>query len=98
MGHELYRMIRDGAPPGWTAPMRLVAMVIADDARDPQQGVPEDGSWPWSKIPVCGCWRGSKWRDGIAERTGMSEHMIRCALAGLAAAGYEMRQQIATGK
>ena len=41
MGYELYRMIRDGAPPSWTPVMRLVAMVIADDARlDPSQGLP----------------------------------------------------------
>ena len=41
MGHELYRMIRDGAPPDWSPLMRLVAMVIADDARpDPSQGAP----------------------------------------------------------
>ena len=40
MGSDLYRMIRDGAPPDWTPAMRLVAMVIADDARDPSQGPP----------------------------------------------------------
>jgi len=98
MGSELYRMIRDGAPPGWTVTMRLVAMVIADDARDPSQGVPGDGGGPWSAIPVRGCWRGGKWRDGITDRTGLSMHTVSRALAELAAAGYEMREQIATGK
>jgi hypothetical protein len=96
MGHELYRMIRDGAPPSWTAPMRLVAGVIADDARDPAQGAPGDGGRPWSAIPVRGCYRENEWRDGITERTGMSEHTIRRALADLARAGYEMREQADT--
>ena len=54
MGYELYRMIRDGAPESWTPPMRLVAGVIADDARDPSQGMPGDGGWPVSVIRVRG--------------------------------------------
>lgn len=99
MGHELYRMIRDGAPPGWTSAMRNVAMVIADDARDPSQGPPEDGGWPRSAIPVCGYWtRDGQWRDGIAERTGLSERAISRVLAALARAGYEMRHQAGTDR
>ena len=94
MGHELYRMILDGAPAGWTAPMRLVAAVIADDARDPSQGLPDDGGWPWSAIPVCGCRRKGEWRDGLTEQTGMSERAISRALTELARAGYEMREQV----
>jgi hypothetical protein len=35
MGYLLRRMIRDGAPAAWSPLMRLVAMEIADDARDP---------------------------------------------------------------
>ena len=98
MGSELYRMIRDGAPPDWTAHMRLVAMVIADDARDPGQGPPEDGGWPWSAIRVSGHERDGAWHDGIAERTGMSERAISRALTTLARAGYEMREPIGTDK
>jgi hypothetical protein len=96
MGHELYRMIRDGAPPGWTGPMVHVAQAIADDARDPSQGEPEDGGWPWSAIPMRGCWRGGEWRDGITERTGMSERAVRRALEDLGKASYEMRERIST--
>jgi hypothetical protein len=96
MGHELYRMIRDGAPPGWTDAMRLVAMAIADDARDPSQGMPEDGSRPWSAIPVRGCWRDSEWKDGLAERTGLTERTLSRALTDLSRAGYEMREPIST--
>ena len=95
MGHELYRMIRDGAPPTWTPAMRQVAMVIADDARDPSQGAPEDGGWPWSAIPVKGSWTEGEWQDGLTERTGMCEHTIRRALADLGKADYEMREQVA---
>jgi hypothetical protein len=98
MGHELRRMIRDGAPAAWTPFMRLVASEIADDARDPSQGMPEDATWPWSAIPVSGCWQGGKWRDGLAERTGLSERHIRRALADLRNAGYEMRQSIGVDK
>ena len=99
MGHELYRMILAGAPPDWTTPMRQVAGVIADDARDPSQGPPDDGGWPWSAIPVRGCWtRDGGWRDGIAEKTGMSERAISRALTDLARAGYEMREPLGRGK
>jgi biotin operon repressor len=34
VGYELYRQIRDLAPPGWTSGERLVAWVIADDANE----------------------------------------------------------------
>ena len=98
MGHELYRMILDGAPASWTAPMRLVAGVIADDARDPSQGPPGDGGWPRSAIPVRGSHRKGEWRDGLTERTGMSERAISRALSDLARAGYEMREQVDTDK
>ncbi|MGO9780043.1 MAG: hypothetical protein ACLPQY_09795 [Streptosporangiaceae bacterium] len=94
MGYELYRMIRDGAPGTWTGPMIHVAQAIADDARDPDGT--QDGL-PWSAMPIQGHWdaRG-RWRDGLTERTGMSARAIRRALADLAEAGFEMRQQIAT--
>ena len=96
MGTELRRMIRDGAPPSWTALMRLVAMEIADDARDPADGVPADKP-PWSALPVEGCWdRSGRRKDGLTERCGMSARTISRALADLSAAGYEMRQQIGT--
>src|SRR5262249_3372768 len=98
MGSELYRMIRDGAPPGWTPPMVLVASMIADDARDPSQRDPGEDGWPWSAIPVEGRWTGRKWHDGLTERTGMAPSTIRRALADLERAGYRMRQPIATGK
>ena len=62
MGHELYRMIRDGAPPCWTPAMRFVAGVIADDALDPSQGPPGDGGLPRSAIPIRG--GHSRGRDG----------------------------------
>ena len=97
MGHELYRMIRDGAPASWTAAMRMVAMVVADDARDPSQGPPGDGGWPRSKIRVRGGYgRNGEWYDGLAERTGMSERAISRALTALARAGYEMREEVGT--
>jgi hypothetical protein len=94
MGYELYRMIRDGAPSSWTGPMVHVAQAIADDARDPV-GEIQDG-WPWSALPVKGYWdhRRGRWRDGLAERTGMSPRAISRALADLAGADYEMREQI----
>jgi hypothetical protein len=104
MGSELYRMIRDGAPASWTVAMRLVAGVIADDARDPSQGMPEDGGHPWSAIPMKGHFiekKGKskgKWRDGLTERTGMSLRAISRVLADLAAAGYEMREALGKGK
>jgi hypothetical protein len=98
MGHELYRMILAGAPPDWTPAMRLVAGVIADDARDPSQGPPDDGDWPWSAIPIRGCWtRDGEWRDGITEKTGMSERAISRALTSMARIGYEMREPLGRG-
>ncbi len=99
MGGELYRMVRDGAPASWTPLMRLVAGVIADDARDPGQGGPDDGGWPWSAIPVRGHHaRNGTWKDGLTERTGLSERAISRILTKLARAGYEMREQIGTDK
>jgi hypothetical protein len=98
MGSELYRMIRDGAPASWTAAMRLVAWTIADDARDPSQGPPDDGGWPWSKIRLHGNADDGEWHDGLTERTGMSERAISRALTDLARAGYEMREQIGTDR
>ena len=97
IGHELYRMIRDGAPPCWTPLMRLVAETIADDARDPGQGPSGDGGWPWSAIPVTGCYRKGKWIDGITERTGMSKRAISRTLTDLARVGYEMREVVGRG-
>jgi hypothetical protein len=96
MGHELYRMIRDGAPASWTGPMVHVAQAVADDARDPG-GTQDDP--PWSALPIQGHrdTRGH-WRDGLTERTGMSARAIRRALESLADAGYEMRQAIGTDK
>jgi hypothetical protein len=97
MGYELYRMIRDGAPASWTPAMRQVAMVIADDARDPSQSPPGDGGWPRSAIPISGYWtRDGQWRDGFTERTGLRERQISRILTALARAGYEMRQQAGT--
>jgi len=99
MGSELYRMIRDGAPASWTTAMRLVAWAIADDARDPSQGLPEDGGWPWSALPVRGSSNGNgAWKDGLTERTGLKEHTIHRALADLGAADYEMREKVTTDK
>jgi len=95
MGSELRRMIRDGAPATWTAPMIHVAGEIADDARDPSQGVPGDGGWPWSKLPVEGHFdRHGKWRDGLTERCGMSARAIspgpdRAGAGGLRDAGAD---------
>ena len=99
MGYELYRMIRDGAPAGWTSAMRMVAGVIADDARDPSQGPPGDGGWPRSAIRIRGGHgRDGEWYDGIIERSGMSERAISRALTALARAGYEMREQVGTDR
>jgi hypothetical protein len=94
MGYMLRRMIRDGAPQEWTPLMRLIAAEIADDARDPDGT--QDGP-PWSAIPIEGEIRRGAWRDGLAERTGMSARAISRVLADLAAAGYEMRVPI-TGR
>jgi hypothetical protein len=99
MGHELYRMIRDGAPESWTPLMRMVAKEIADDARpDPSQGLPPDGGWPQSKILLTGRWAAGEWWDGLTERTGLSVRAISRALTELARADYEMREQIGTDK
>lgn len=70
MGYLLRRMIRDGAPDAWSPLMRLVAMEIADDARDPGDPPPDAvkygpaymelyakvtfAEWPSSWIPVEG--------------------------------------------
>jgi hypothetical protein len=99
MGHELRRMIRDGAPATWTPLMRLVAAEIADDARDPSQRDQGEGSWPWSVLPIEGHQdsRG-RWRDGLTERTGATADGISHALTKLARAGYEMREPIARDK
>jgi hypothetical protein len=96
MGHELYRMIRDGAPASWTGPMVHVAQAVADDARDPD-GTQDE--LPWSALSIQGRrdTRG-RWRDGLTERTGMSTRAIRRALEDLADAGYEMRQAIGADK
>ena len=95
MGHELARMIRDGAPPGWTPQMVLVALVIADDATDPTQAGPGK-PWGQSFITLRGYWRddgdGQVWRDGLTGRTRMSERAISRALTGLGEAGFEMRE------
>ena len=101
MGHELYRTIRDGAPPEWTPNMRLLAAVIADDALDPSQHEPADGGWPRSAIRVRGGRsrsHGGEWYDGLTERTGMTERVISRTLTALARAGYEMREQIGTDR
>lgn len=91
----LRRMIRDGAPPGWSPLMRLVAGEIADDARDPgdEASLPE-GRWPWSAIPIQGEWRHGVWREGLTERCGMSARAVSRTLADLAEVGYEMRSPI----
>jgi hypothetical protein len=99
MGHELYRMIRDGAPASWSAAMRLVALIIADDALDPSQGTPPDGGWPISKIRLDGRRADDgQWYDGLTERTGLSGRVISRVLTDLGRAGYEMREQIGTDK
>jgi hypothetical protein len=92
-------MVRAGAPASWTPLMRLVAMEIADDARDPSQGSAADGGYPWSAIPVEGRRdRRGKWKDGLTERCGMSARAVSRVLTELSAAGYEMRQPIGTDK
>ena len=78
--------------------MRHLAETIADDARDPGQGPPGDGGWPWSAIPVTGCYRRGKWIDGLTERTGMTRRTISRTLTDLARAGYEMREIVGRGK
>jgi len=99
MGHDLYRMIRDGAPPEWTSDMRVLALMIADDARDSGQGPAGDDGPPWSAIPVSGGYdHAGKWHDGLTERTGLRKHAISRALTDLARAGYEMREALGCGK
>ena len=100
MGNELYRMIRDGAPASWTPVMRLVAGVIADDARDPEPGqAATTAAGRGRRSRSAAAHRGSgEWHDGLTERTGMSERAISRALTDLARAGYEMREQIGTDK
>ena len=99
MGYALYRMIRDGAPAGWTPQMRLVALAIADDARDPADDITASTGPPWSRIPIAGHTdKRGRWRDGLAERTGLSEKVVSRALTSLARAGYEMRSPIGTDK
>ncbi len=103
-------MIDLGAPPDWNPQHRLLAGLIADDARDPDDGRPRDGKlagrdewqdfWAgelsprWSAIPVEGEWRRGTWHEGLAEKTGMSPRAISRALGEIAATGYEMRQPI----
>lgn len=82
MGYELYREVRDGAPVGWTATERLVAMLIADDANDRTRK-----SW----IPIEGCWRKGRWLEGLVEQSGLTPRGISNALRGLGAHGYEFR-------
>jgi hypothetical protein len=100
MGHELYRMILGGHPPGWSTAMLAVALVIADDATEPSRADPDHPACE-STIPVRGCWRtraGARvWRDGIAERAGLSERAISRALTRLAEAGFELRVPIEAG-
>jgi hypothetical protein len=98
MGYELRRMIRNGAPPSWTPLMRLVAMEIADDARDPRLNEEPPAGGPWSALPVDGHYVRDKWRDGLTQRCGVSARAISDALTSLARAGYEMRQSISTDK
>ena len=99
MGHDLYRMIRDGAPPDWTPDMRVLALMIADDARDRGQGPAGDGGLSWSAIPISGGYdHAGKWHDGLTERTGLRKHAISRALTDLARAGYEMREALGRGK
>jgi hypothetical protein len=101
VGYLLRRMIRDGAPPGWSPLMRLVAGEIADDARDPEESpgvlVPPS-AWPspgpYSKLPIEGAYRGNGWRDGLAEICGMSGRAVSRVLAELAAQGYDMRAPV----
>lgn len=94
MGHDLRRMIRDGAPRSWTSLMRDVAKEIADAAFDPgQNGQP--GRFAPSPIRVEGFreWNGV-WRDGLVEICGATPRAISDALTELGRAGYEMRQPI----
>jgi hypothetical protein len=101
MGYELYRMILDGHPPEWLPQMLLVALTVADDARDPSQAGPD--GWGWSAIRMHGEWRVNgdgedEWHDGLTERTGMSERAVSRALTMLGRAGFEMRVAVRTGE
>jgi hypothetical protein len=94
MGHDLRRMIRDGAPRSWTSLMRDVAKEIADAAFDPSQNGQPGRNTP-SPIHVEGFrdWNGV-WRDGLVEICGATPRAISDALTELGRAGYEMRQPI----
>lgn len=101
MGYLLRRMIRDGAPPGWSPLMRLVAGEIADDARDAEAkpgvlAAAED--WPrplpYSRMPIEGEYRHGEWKNGLAEACGMSGRAVSRVLAELAEHGYDMRAPI----
>lgn len=99
MGHDLYRMILDGATSEWTVQMRMVACVIANDARDPDDtrgpGTLSPDGLPWSSIPLQAKQRpDGTWRDGLTDKTGMSEQAIGRAISALAAIGYDMRQPL----
>ena len=99
MGHDLYRMIRDGAPPDWTSDMRIVALMIADDARDSAQGPAGDGGPPWSAIPIRGGHdHAGNGTTGSPNAPGLRKHAISRALTDLARAGYEMREALGRGK
>jgi hypothetical protein len=87
-------MIRNGAPPEWTALWRLVAFEIADDARPDTAMPPLAGPWPESSIPLVGEWQRGQWRDGLADVLGMSERAISRVLSDLGNSGYEMRMPI----
>lgn len=99
VGYKLRRMIRDGATAEWSPLMRFVAEEIADDARDPGQDkdpLPSTGDWPhpWSSLPIEGEYKYGDWKDGLAERCGMSARAISRTLADLAETGYDMRSPI----
>jgi hypothetical protein len=87
-------MIRNGAPPEWTALWRLVAFEIADDARPDTAMPPLAGPWPESSVPLVGEWQRGQWRDGLADVLGMSERAISRVLTDLGNSGYEMRVPI----
>ena len=94
MGHDLRRMIRDGAPSSWTSLMHDVAKEIADAAFDPGQNS-QPGRVTPSPIHVEGfrdC--NGVWRDGLVEICGATPRAISDALTELGRAGYEMRRPI----
>lgn len=85
MGHNLYREVKRGAPRSWDPTMRLVALVIADEASDETRRT--------IGYQIEGYWRphGKGWRDGLTEHTGLRPDGVTKALRRLAAAGYDMR-------